>query len=155
MTELVTLRIFDSRIDQMVQPGGITNRWVRSLAREIELDAVARAPFRTGQLKASIRSSATPVPGPGVVGSVSVSVHYAQWVVHGTDELHSSPNWRRNPDRPFRKWRGWGRWAAGNSKMYPGQWRFPTDHWYVLQGQRPNPFLEEAMAVVLTSHRVI
>lgn len=130
----VFITIYDTRIQEMDAKGGMVNRYVVRKTREVEAIAKLGCPVRSGRLHRSITSSVSMTLG-GCNGDVSVGAYYGMWVMHGTTTIHGSPKMR------VPKHRGLLRGAD----LPIGSVKYRTR----VAGQRPQPFLEEALDAVM------
>ena len=125
----VYVEVYDSKIEAMSAPGGMVFKWAYQRSRKIERLAKAAAPKRTGRLAASISSSYDKVPN-GVIMRVSAGASYARYVHEGTYGPIVSPRGRK-------------------MFLHPAWGGHPTMHKWAVNGQRPQPFLAEALHVVM------
>lgn len=129
----ITLVIFDSRIREMTLAGGLTFRWALRLAREVELVASTKLfpghGYRSGVLRRSLGSSATPIFGPGVIGSARADAEHAYWYHEGAAAKDSATGMKF-----------FGTGVYTRAKPYFS---------YHFRGYDGTPFLEEAKREVL------
>jgi hypothetical protein len=145
----ITLLVLNPvNIQRMYEPGGITYRWMRNIVREVEVDAIATCPVRTGEMKSQHGISITPLPN-GLQANVRNTSAHAIFVHEGTRDQYGT-----------RMFIGWGPWAGGNRTASRGLRRYPkgTGFWFLdkwrVRGQRANPWLRNAMQRVLAAHRI-
>ncbi len=137
------VRVFDSRIAALHEPGGDIWNWSVGVKDEIVAGAKVICPKRTGQLAESIHGSV----GANTLGTfinVSAEASYAGFVHEGT----FTPILPRFAT--YMKFRGYGPWTGGNATPPDGYWRLRS-----VQGQRAQPFLRDAMDAVFASHGII
>jgi hypothetical protein len=124
----VVVRIDDAKIFGMASPGGMVWRWAFQRRRRVERVAKGLAPVRTGRLRESISGSYDPAPPDQVIMKVTASASYARYVHEGTGRI-------------FPRHSKVLRIPAGNG--YPKITR-PS-----VRGQRAQPFLSEALYIVM------
>jgi hypothetical protein len=140
MATRVYIRVYDSRIMEMNRPGGITGKYIHNKGQTIERFAKVQAPKRSGNLARSINLGPHRWRGHRSSIEVSANARYAKWVHNGTygpiypttHEYLAVPKFR----------------SITGAKV-PRVLRRTVD------GQRPQPFLREALAFVMSGSRFI
>lgn len=124
----VRVVVYDTRIQGMNVPGGEVNNYVR---RKVGLTAVLaqeKAPVRTGRLKAGIRTDVRTVRN-GTVGRVRSTAKHSLWVHEGTTgPIFGNAGFLWVPSSKY-----------GTRRVRRSE----------VAGQRANPFLAEALDVVM------
>jgi hypothetical protein len=137
--------IYDDVITAMSQPGGMVWRWALQKSQRTKTTAKALCPVQTGRLRASITSFYEGATRDQVHVGVSAGgpgAPYAKFVIKGTKNLAV-----------------FGRAGESQGRIYP-QWgkalHMPADSngsrfraWS--KGQAPNPFLQEALEIVMAT----
>lgn len=139
MVAIASVGVFidNAALDRLTLPGGMVNRYVGRLAVEVVVEAAARAPVRTGAMKASIRLGGGSSNQYGCSERVSIGVGYGIYVTRGTGPLIYSANGKPMP--------------VGKSS---GE---PSDMWTwrnVVRGQEANNFMAEALHSVMVRHGI-
>lgn len=80
----VSVYLDHAAIDRLTLPGGMVNRYVNELAREVFIEALAMAPVLTGRMKASMYLGGGSSNQYGTSERVYVGVKYARYVLQGT-----------------------------------------------------------------------
>lgn len=133
----VDIVIYDSKIAAMSLPGGQIWRWARQRRARVERLAIRKCPRRYGTLASTIRGTYNPGPPEQVIMEIHAGdewvAPYAVWVHEGTHGPITSH----------------GSWPM---KLRPYPPRYPhTIEKYEVAGQRPQPFLQEALIEVMRS----
>jgi hypothetical protein len=124
----VRIIIYDSVIASWSLPGGMTWRWARQRAVRIERLAKANVRSRTGELMRSISVEAEGARPNQVIMNVYAGAAHGLWVHEGTTgPITAGGRWMRLP--------AWG--------------PHPTTYVKSVRGQRANPFLVDALRVVM------
>lgn len=133
--------VHDLAIDRYTLPGGEVFSYTRSLAVEMEREAKALAPVRTGALRSSLHAELNGSNRNGTNFRITAGADHALYVVYGTrgKTHHSMRLYGENP----------GGWLNTQYAGYVGHLT-----WSV-RGQLPNPFLQEALHAVLIQHGLI
>jgi hypothetical protein len=132
----VRIRVFDSKIHSMALPGGSVHSWTKGVVREMEAEAIATCPRRTGAM-ATHHGHSVGTNAHGTFGYVTNDADYAMAVHEGT---HG----------PIR--------AVGNYMVVrPAPHSFYAQHTRrkTVAGQRAQPWIAEAMVAVLAAHGVV
>lgn len=139
------ISIDKSKIAAYTLPGGDVFMYTRALAVEMERGAKALVPVRTGALRRSIGTALSGTNGSHVNFRVSAGAGHALFVIHGT-----RPQIRSRTGKAMRLYGqnpiGW------LNTRYAGYQGVLVKH---VDGQLPNPFLQEAMHTVLVEHGLI
>lgn len=125
----VRVVVYDSVITAMSEPGGMVFKWAYQRRQKVERLAKTLAPKRTGHMASKISASYDKVPN-GVVMYVTSPVHYSAWVHEGTRPFLSENKMFIPPNPPF--------WPNAS-------------YVYFRRGQRAQPFLRQALEVVIHS----
>lgn len=136
----VYVRIYDNRIKALNAPGQPVGRYVASKGRAIEGFAKAQAPKRSGRLARSIEAQPVKWRGHRSSVQVSVSAPYALFVHEGT-----------------------GPWIFPNTANYLSVPKYPSItgvrvprmRMLFVRGQRAQPFLREALDLVMGGSRFL
>ena len=145
--------VHDAVIARYTLPGGKVFSYTREITREIEREARATAPVRTGRLRDSIGSSLEGTNQYGVNFKVSAGAGHAQYVVRVTAGKG-----------PTGRWGPYGRHGGRLYTLYaehPGGWlntryapyQYAQVHGFAGYGK--NPFMEVALHTVLLAHGLI
>lgn len=116
-------------------PGGDIWKFTRRVANETEELARTIGPHRTWRMLNTMQVSVTPLGTLGCQGNVVVKVPYGLYVMRGTGDYHGAaprrlgPYWPRHPRARV---------------IYPSKGK-------PLKGQKPNPFLERALKIVVAT----
>lgn len=130
MASSVRVVIYDSEIWRMSLPGGQIFRWTLKRRERVEMKAVMNAPFRTGTLRRSIHGEYHPRSRNHIYMEVHAGAEHGLWVHEGTrPEITASGPWQMGPLPP---------WGVHDAKYL-----------WVVKGQRPQPFLRDALESVM------
>lgn len=117
-------------IQSIYLPGGDAWDFARKLGKEMVIQAIRRAPKRTGNLARQHGSVVTPIGRFAVRSTLYNDAAYATHVRRGTNDIYA-----RMTVRPFPH----------------SYYLVPTRRNHV-RGQRPNPWMEEARDLVLARY---
>lgn len=136
MAGLVRVKVYDQQISALFDRYGEVGRFGSTLNREIFAAAVARAPARTGRLKASHKNNGVLKAGRyRTTGRISATADHASFVHGGTV----------GPILPKR----------GDRLSLPRGGGFGPRVVKSVAGQRANPWMEEAARAVLLRRGLI
>jgi hypothetical protein len=124
----VRLIIYDTVIKSWSLPGGMTWRWARQRAVRIERLAKGNVHSRSGELAASISVDPEGARPNQVIMNVRAGAEHGLWVHEGT----------RGPITAGGKWMHLPAWGP-----------HPATYAKSVRGQRANPFLSDALEVVM------
>lgn len=139
MVAIASVGVFidNAALDRLTLPGGMVNRYVGRLAVEVLAEAAARAPVRTGAMKASLRLGGGSANQYGCSERVSIGVGYGIYVTRGTGPYIFSRNGKAMP--------------VGKSSGEPeSSWTWANP----VRGQAPNNFLAAALHDVMVRHGI-
>ena len=154
----VSVIMNDRNLFRMNIPGGSTFRWTLGLARQVEVVAqtllVPGHGRRTSRLANTMQVSATPLGHLGVQGNVVAKAPYAIYVHEGTGPriygnggwLRLSPAYNGHPVMVIPN-------IPPSRRALPSQSRRMVAGGGVA-GQAPNPFLADALRIVMAGSRV-
>jgi hypothetical protein len=148
------VRVYNSQIQSLFLPGvENVHSEASQITRLVELDAMERAPVRSGHLRASHRRAVTPTGMYGVFGQVENTASYAGWVHDGTLDKEIVP--KRGKYMRLRPGNGYPYPVARSSGVRGGtsvRWvgRFAKR----VRGQAEQPWLLEAANAVLWRYGV-
>jgi hypothetical protein len=123
----VRVSVNTTALASMYLPAGDVWDWARKVALDMEIEAIAIAPFRTGALKLKHGTTTTPIGRYQVRATVHNDADYAAFVHDGTSTIRANMIVRPFPH-----------------SYYPRPW-FRDQ----VRGQPPQPWLDEAKRTVL------
>lgn len=151
----VRVNVYNHVLYEMNLPGGPIWKWTNRLMNEVEVTASTLAPRRTGRLANTLRASTTPVGQLGIQGTVTTRVYYAMWVHKGTGN-HSTSAYGLARSLVSRRGTRFGAITSRHGKMMPiPAWgRYRAFYAGVVSGQKPQPFLRDALITVMVANHL-
>jgi hypothetical protein len=151
---LKSVTIFD---EVLYQPGHMVHQWVGGITRKYVIHAKARAPMRSGTLKAGIRGTTRRTGVKRVDGNIHSRAKHTMYVLRGTGHpVKGHAGFIYSTEGFFavgNEWPGKGRKGVGKGEFMHLKPTGPIAH--RVRGQEPNNFLEAAWRATARNHRAI